>query len=212
MTFGAKLLFDLRSGQINTNVLFLPQHWLAGGLWGGLLAYFALAVPAVILLSRPRAAALDLVATTIPVPWMVAKLGCLLNGCCHGRSCSLPWAITFPEGARTAPAGIPVHPTQLYEVALMLVILVVFAWLRSDRWRGTKLLWFLTLYGFGRAALDFLRGDNEHYLISGVLTSTQLICLIVSVAGLLVLASWFDLSSPRIGLANGNRQGEQEHD
>lgn len=211
MTLGAKLLFDLGSGQVSIGALFQLQHWLAGGLWGGLLAYLALAVPAAILLSRRRAAALDLVATTIPIPWIAANLGCLCNGCCYGRSCSLPWAITFPEAARDVPAGIPVHPTQLYEVALMLVVLVVFAWLRSDWWRGTRLLWFLTLYGLGRAALDFLRGDNEHYLISGVLTLTQLICLIVSVAALLALASWFDSSSPRLGLGDGNRQGEQEH-
>jgi phosphatidylglycerol:prolipoprotein diacylglycerol transferase len=211
MTLGAKLLFDLRSGQVSLGVLFQLQHWMGGGLWGGLLAYCALAVPAVILFFRPRAATLDLVATTIPIPWIAAKLGCLCNGCCHGRPCSLPWALAFPEGARTAPAGIPVHPTQLYEVALMLVILVVFARLRSDWWRGTKLLWFLTLYGLGRAALDFLRGDNEHYLVPGVLTVTQLICLIVSIAALFVLASWFDSSSRRVGPNNGNRQGEQEH-
>jgi phosphatidylglycerol:prolipoprotein diacylglycerol transferase len=211
MTLGAKLLFDLRSGQASIGGLFQLQHWLAGGLWGGLLAYLALAVPAAILLSRLRAAALDLVAATIPIPWIAAKLGCLCHGCCYGRPCSLPWAITFPAGAREAPAGIPVHPTQLYEVGLMLVILAVFAQLRSDWWRGTKLLWFLALYGFGRAALDFLRGDNEHYVIPGVLTLTQLICLAVAAAALFVLASWFGSSSQRIGLSTGNRPQEQEH-
>jgi hypothetical protein len=63
-----------------------------------------------------RPATLDLVALTIPIPWMAAKLGCFLNGCCHGRPCSLPWAVTFPPGARTAPPGVPIHPSQLYEV------------------------------------------------------------------------------------------------
>ena len=38
------------------------------GLWGGLLAYFALAVPAVLLLSRQRRVALDLVAVLMPLP------------------------------------------------------------------------------------------------------------------------------------------------
>ncbi len=59
--------------------------------------------------------------------------------------------------------------------------------------------------------LHFLRGDNEHYLVPDVLTITQLICLIVSIAALFVLASWFDSSSRHVGLNNGNRQREQEH-
>lgn len=192
MLLGAKVLFDLRSGRFSLAALLQSEHWLAGGLWGGLLAYFALAVPAVLVLSRAKPAALDLVATTVPIPWMAAKLGCFLNGCCWGRPCSLPWAVPFPAGARDAPPGVPLHPTQLYEMILMLIILLVFARLRSDWWRGTKLLWFLVLYGFGRVATDFLRGDNTRYIVPGVLTLTQLVCLTVAVAALLVLASWFE--------------------
>lgn len=188
MTVGAKLLFDLRLGQASLPALFSARHYMQGGLWGGLLAYFALAAPAAMLLTRKRLAALDLVALTIPVPWIMAKLGCFFNGCCYGKPTSLPWAITFPEGARGAPAGIPLHPTQLYEVILMLVILTVFAALRADRWRGTKLLWFLLLYGVGRAATDFLRGDRDAPHL-GPFTLTQLICLAAATAVALLLAT-----------------------
>lgn len=190
MTFGAKLLYDLRHGPVDWPALFQAEHWLQGGLWGGLLAYLALAVPAVFLLTRRRRAVLDLIAVATPVPWIMAKLGCLFNGCCYGRPCSLPWAITFPEAAREAPAGVPVHPTQLYEVGLMLVLLLVFAALKSPRWQGTKLLWFLLIYGFGRAATDIFRGDTEQYLVPGLLSLTQLICFSVAVAALTALALW----------------------
>ena len=183
MTVGAKALFDLRYGQFALGALLDPDHYRAGGLWGGLLAYFALAIPLVLLLTRHRRAGLDLVALAIPVPWIMGKVGCLLNGCCHGRPCSLPWAITFPEGARGAPAGVPLHPTQLYEVGIMLVLLGVFAMLRSDRWRGTKLLWFLWIYGFGRAATDFLRGDNPAPIL-GPFTLTQVLCLSAAIVAL----------------------------
>jgi len=190
MTVGAKLLFDLRHGPVDLLALFQAEHWLQGGLWGGLLAYLALAVPAVLLLSPQRRAALDLLAVATPVPWIAAKLGCLSNGCCYGRPCSLPWAITFPEGARNAPVGVPVHPTQLYEVGIMLVLLLVFAATKSPRWEGTKLLRFLIIYGFGRAATDILRGDTERYLIPGSLSLTQLICFSVAVAALGTLMHW----------------------
>jgi len=186
MVVGAKLLYDARHGQLDPSALLQAKHWLGGGLWGGLLAHFPLAVPAVMLLAAHRPMGLDLVALTIPVPWIAAKLGCFLNGCCHGRPCSLPWAVTFPQGARTAPPGVPLHPTQLYEVGLMLIVLFAFSQLKSDRWQGTKLLWFLLIYGVGRAATDFLRGDTEGPLFLGLLSLTQLLSA-VGAAGALIL-------------------------
>ncbi len=180
-------------------------------MWGGLLAYCALAVPAVLLLSKQRAAALDLTALTVPVPWIAGKLGCLCQGCCYGRPTSLPWALAFLPGG-TAPVDVPRHPTQLYEVGLMPAILAVFARLNSDRWRGTKLLWFFILYGVGRAVLDFLRGDNEHYVIPDILTQTQVICLLAAVAALLVLASWFQAHSRPLEVPGDGRQGQQKQD
>ena len=57
----------------------------------------------------------------------------------------------------------------------MLVLLLVFSQLKSDRWQGTRLLWFLAIYGFGRAATDFLRGDTEGPLYLGLLSLTQLL-------------------------------------
>lgn len=187
MTGGAKILYDLRQGQLELSALLDLQHWTRGGLWGGLLAYFVLAMPLALLLAKRRRAALDLVAMALPIPYIMAKLGCLLNGCCYGKPCSLPWAITFPEAARGAPAGVPLHPTQLYEVALMLVLLAVFTALRSDRSRGTKLLWFLLLYGLGRTAIDFLRGEPAPAFL-GPLTLTQLLCAATAIVALTLLA------------------------
>jgi len=188
MVAGAKVLNDLRHGHLDFSAMLHAQHWLHGGLWGGLLAYFALAVPAVILLSKQRGLALDLVALTVPIPWIAAKLGCFLNGCCYGRPSSLPWAVTFPEGVRGAPPGVPLHPSQLYEVGLMLIILLAFARLQTDRWQGTKLLWFLVIYGLGRAATDLLRGDTEGRLYFGLLSLTQLLCILAAAGGVAAIS------------------------
>ena len=204
MVPGAKLLYDLRHDMLNLMALFGAEHYVQGGLWGGLLAYWALAVPAVLLLTRDRRAALDLVGLSIPLPWIAAKLGCLLNGCCYGKPCSWPWAITFPDGARGAPAGVPLHPTQLYEVGLMLVILLVFAMLRSPAWRGTKLLWFIAIYGLGRALTDFLRGDTEGHLYWGLLSLTQVLCLVAAGAAAVALACHICLIARRSLPARSN--------
>lgn len=186
MTCGAKILYDLRISQLDFSALLTAQRWTRGGMWGGLPAYFALAVPLILVLAKDRRAGLDLIAVSIPIPWMLAKLGCFLNGCCYGRPTSLPWAVVFPKGARWAPPGIAIHPTQIYEILIMATILVVFSRLKANHWRGTKLLWFLTIYGFARATTDFLRGDAPERLV-GPLSLTQLICLATAGSGLLIL-------------------------
>jgi phosphatidylglycerol:prolipoprotein diacylglycerol transferase len=195
MTFGAKALYDLQHGQFDLQALSSTKHYLKGGLWGGLLAYLVLAAPLAFIFAKRKRAALDLVALSIPIPWIFAKIGCLLNGCCYGKASSLPWAITFPETARGAPAGIPLHPTQVYEILIMVGVLVVFKILKRERWQGTMLLWFLILYGLGRAVTDLCRGDLEHDVCIGPLTLSQLLCLIAAGISIIVLYFWSCIDS-----------------
>jgi len=190
MTVGAKILYDIQISQFDARALLSIKHYMQGGLWGGMLAYFILAVPLVLILAKNRRAALDLVALSIPVPWIFAKLGCLFNGCCYGKESSLPWALTFPEGARSAPAGVPLHPTQIYEILVVVFIIVVFKKLNYVKWRGTMLLWFLALYGTGRTATEFFRGDFDHKLFVGSLTVSQFICLLAAGASIILLFLW----------------------
>jgi len=160
--------------------------YIGGGLWAGQLAYLGLGVPLVLLVSKSKAAGLDLLAWSIPIPLSITKIGCLFNGCCYGRQCSLPWAITFPEGA-AAPAAVPLHPTQIYEILLLICIWLFFNKLKIERWRGTMLLWFLCLYGFGRMGIDFFRGDTDRYIYVGPITLTQLFCLIAALVSIFIL-------------------------
>jgi len=194
MIIGAKALYDIQHTQLDLGALLSIRHYMQGGLWGGLLPYLCISVPLVLLLSKRRLAALDLIALSIPIPWIFAKLGCLFNGCCYGKACSLPWAVTFPEGARGAPAGIPLHPTQIYEILVVLCILVVFMILKRRWGSGTMLLWFLALYGLGRAVTEVWRGDTEHHLYIGPLTLSQLICLAAAGISILTLFLHWHLS------------------
>ena len=40
MTVGAKALYDIQHGQFDLRALFSTGHYMQGGLWGGLSAYF----------------------------------------------------------------------------------------------------------------------------------------------------------------------------
>lgn len=186
MVFGAKILYDIHHSQLTFQQLFSLKHYLGGGLWAGQLAYLAFGVPLILLVSKSKAAGLDLLAWSIPIPLSITKIGCFFNGCCYGRECSLPWAITFPEGVN-APAAVPLHPTQIYEIILLVFIWLFLKGLKIERWRGTMLLWFLCLYGFGRMGVDFLRADTDRYIYVGPITLTQLFCLIAALVSIFIL-------------------------
>ncbi len=47
----------------------------------------------------PLLACCDLASPCLMLALAIGRIGCLLNGCCYGDNCSLPWAVTFPEGA-----------------------------------------------------------------------------------------------------------------
>ncbi len=45
-------------------------------------------------ISMPKLA--DILAPSLAAGLALGRIGCLLNGCCYGGSCDLPWAVTFP--------------------------------------------------------------------------------------------------------------------
>ncbi|HEX4955481.1 MAG TPA: prolipoprotein diacylglyceryl transferase family protein [Thermoanaerobaculia bacterium] len=126
----------------------------------------------------------------------VGRIGCFLVGDDYGRPTDLPWGVEFPVGlppttaeelsrlgaevpADLAPdALLAVHPTQLYETALALLIWIVgrrfFA--RSRRAGDTALLvnGLLALERFG---IELLRLKDDRFL--GPFTLAQAIALAV---------------------------------
>jgi len=92
----------------------------------------------------------DILAPSIPLP-CVWPHRCLMNGCCYGRACSLPWAIPFPGGPRDTrrPAC---NPTQIYESTLNLLLYAFLAWLyRRKNFDGESSATYLLGYAVLRA-------------------------------------------------------------
>jgi phosphatidylglycerol:prolipoprotein diacylglycerol transferase len=86
-----------------------PELGVAGNLAnvfnmrsGGLTYYggFLLAFPCTVLYGVhkkvPIRTGMDIIAPCVMIGLGFGRIGCFLNGCCHGAECNLPWAVTFP--------------------------------------------------------------------------------------------------------------------
>jgi len=59
----------------------------------------------------PLLATADLVAPSMLLGLALGRVGCLLNGCCYGGPCDLPWKVTFPWNS-------PVHQQEVGQGAI----------------------------------------------------------------------------------------------
>jgi phosphatidylglycerol---prolipoprotein diacylglyceryl transferase len=78
--------------------LFDAINIRTGGLtyYGGFLLAFASLTFYAIRKKLPLRLAMDIVAPCLMIGLGFGRIGCLLNGCCYGAECDVPWAITFP--------------------------------------------------------------------------------------------------------------------
>ena len=136
----------------------------------------------------------DILAPSIALGHVFGRLGCLLNGCCYGRECHLPWAITFPQTSSVesgrAPPGVPLHPTQIYESLLNLVFYAGLAWLyRRKKFEGQVFAAYLVGYAVLRSFVEMFRGDYppDQLYAGGRVTPAQVVSVGILAAGLLLL-------------------------
>lgn len=131
----------------------------------------------------------DIFAPGLALGTAIGRLGCFSAGCCYGRETHLAWAVTFtdPYAARIVgvPLNTPLHPTQLYEAALLLAIFAGLLWFwHRRRYDGEVFVAFLLLYALARFGLEFFRGDSlDRPIWLGWMTTPQLLSLILFVVG-----------------------------
>jgi phosphatidylglycerol:prolipoprotein diacylglycerol transferase len=130
----------------------------------------------------------DILAPSIALGYVFGRIGCLLNGCCYGRACSLPWAIRFPADNPLNPPTHPVHPTEVYESLLNLGLYAVLAWLfRRKKFDGQVFSVYLVSYALLRSFVEMFRGDYPEYYLGGWVTPAHLVSIAILVAGLVLL-------------------------
>jgi phosphatidylglycerol:prolipoprotein diacylglycerol transferase len=157
---------------------------------GGLVYYGGLigACLAVLIYANVRKVPLwklaDVLTPSIALGYVFGRIGCLMNGCCYGKTCSMPWAIQFPPSHHTYPDHV--HPTQIYDSLLSLALYCFLAWLyRRKKFDGQIFVAYLVAYAFTRSFVEFFRGDypaDQHYL-GGWATPAQTVSILILAAG-----------------------------
>lgn len=181
--------FDDSFGDVLNRCTTWAQFW-AGGLtyYGGLIA----ATGAAVWLCRrdrfPLGKAADAAAMGMAVGLGFGRMGCLLAGCCFGRTSDVPWSLVFPPNSAASNSqakfglidsraleSLAVHPTQIYESAGCFAIAAfLILWLSGrKRYDGHVFLAFLGLYAVVRFLLEFWRADDRGGLMG--LSTSQLI-------------------------------------
>jgi phosphatidylglycerol---prolipoprotein diacylglyceryl transferase len=160
-----------------------------GGLIGGLIA----GTLCVWWKKMPLWKTADVLAPSIALGSFFGRAGCLLNGCCYGRPTDLPWAIKFTNplahDLSNTPLNVSLHPTQIYDGLLNLVLYAFLAWLfRHKKFDGEIIATYLICYAITRSIVEHFRGDysNLHYHLG--LTPAQWISVPIFITGLALAA------------------------
>lgn len=165
-----------------------------GVFYGGLIAAILVCIYQLRKHRLPLWPSADLFAPGIALGYMVGRLGCLMAGCCYGKPTDVAWAITFTDPAANLNVGTPLnialHPTQLYESAAGLVLLVALLLIekRPGSFPGRTFWSFAFLYSVLRFIIEFYRGDDRG-LVLDMLSTSQFISVVLGPLSLLML--WY---------------------
>ena len=103
----------------------------------------------------------DLIAPSVFLGYAFGRIGCLLNGCCYGYACSLPWSMRFPDEHHRGVLTPPSHPAQLYSAIMAMILFFVMQRAkmssRFNQFRGQLTLLFFALYAVERVVMEYFR-------------------------------------------------------
>ena len=140
----------------------------------------------------------DLLAPGIILAQTIGRIGCTINGCCYGIKAPtwLPWSVVYTNPNSYAPLGIPIHPTQIYEIIFNLIVFGVLFKLRG-RFKpdGSLFLIYLGIYSVWRVGIGFLREGTPFLLGLHQAQVIGLVVLAIAIFWLIYKTRWVKTES-----------------
>ncbi|MBZ0252546.1 MAG: prolipoprotein diacylglyceryl transferase [Candidatus Methylomirabilis sp.] len=144
----------------------LLRFWEGGMVYyGGILGAAVVFLAYVPLNGLKYGFVADLIAPAVPLSLLFGRMGCLLVGCCYGRSAGdkHPWTITFDQGIGST--GTPLYPTQMTGALFAFFTFLFLHWFKDrKRFDGQVALALLLLYSIARFTIEFYRNDPRGFL------------------------------------------------
>ena len=201
---GAKLYYAILVG--DPGAIFSRAGFV---FWGGLMGGIVASVVVVLYKKESFAKISDATAAGLAAAYAVGRTGCWAVGDDYGRPWNGVLGVAFPEGAPpstvanltqqfglTQYADMPasqvlaVHPTQLYETAMGLVMFAILWRLRDHKHaQGWLFGLYCVLQGTERFIVEFFRAKDDRFF--GAFTMAQVIALGFIIAG----AVWMQVRS-----------------
>lgn len=172
----------------------------AGVFYGGLIVAVGVAFWYIAKHGLPFWTTCDVFAPGIALGHVTGRLGCFAAGCCYGKPTTVAWGVTFTNPLAAAnvgtPLGVALHPTQLYEAAAELLILVFLLTTerRGHRFAGRTFWTYLFLYAVSRYVIEIYRGDPRG-VVFGVMSTSQFISVILAPLSIAMLV-WLARVTP----------------
>jgi phosphatidylglycerol---prolipoprotein diacylglyceryl transferase len=124
---------------------------------------------------------LDVIAPAFLVGHAIGRIGCLLNGCCHGQ----PAKSAFPFLAYSFENKQMNVPAQIYDAAMNVVAVVILLWLEKRYPKqGFAFGMMMVLHGLARFIYEFFRAGASSTTIGKLpLTEGHIMALAIMVVG-----------------------------
>jgi phosphatidylglycerol---prolipoprotein diacylglyceryl transferase len=130
----------------------------------------------------------DIFAPGIAIGHAIGRLGCFAAGCCWGKECDLPWAVTFRNPDAHDLTGVPLHvslhPSQLYELGTEGLLFGFLYWRYGKAHKpGTIIGLYLVLSSIARFCIEFTRNHEQALPFGLPFSITQWIAIGLAAAG-----------------------------
>ena len=188
---GAKLLMIVFDWP-DIRIFSIETLQAAGVFQGGLILALVTAFFYIRKAQLPWLATSDAFAPGVALGHAIGKLGCFAAGCCWGKECSRPWAVTFhnPEanGLTGVPIGIALHPAQLYESGAEFLLTGLLVWRYGKAHQPGQIIgWYLVASSVLRFLIEFTRFHQQALPFGLPFSITQWIAIALAVAGGIIL-------------------------